>query len=257
MTRDEFEALGNKMKYFEGRQNDTVIPMLPMVVRLDGRAFHTFTRGLERPFDRNFSDCMIETTKKLIQETHAKIGYTQSDEITLIFIPEEQQELPFAGKIQKICSIFASIASVEFNKQVAQRLPSKADKVAVFDCRAFTLPTKQSVYECLLWRETDATRNSLSMAVSAYYSEKECFKKGFKEKHDMLHAIGINWDSYPTHFKRGTYLAKTLVKKELDAETLAKIPEKHRPTEPVYRSEVQEALKGFHSISQIGPDILL
>lgn len=253
MNRNEFEALGDKMKSYEARHNDTAMPMLPMIVRLDGRAFHTFTRGLDRPFDKNFSDCMIETTKKLINETHAKIGYTQSDEITLVFIPEEHQELPFAGKIQKICSIFASIASVEFNKQVAQRLPQKADKTAVFDCRVFTLPTINLAYECLLWRETDATRNSLSMAVSAYYSPKQCYKKGFKQKHDMLHEMGINWNDYPIHFKRGSYLNRVLVEKELDSATLSKIPEKHRPTEPVMRSEVHEVFMNFLSISQLTP----
>lgn len=254
MTRNEFEALGDKMKSFEARHNDTAMPMLPMIVRLDGRAFHTFTKGLNRPFDKNFSDCMIETTRKLISETHATIGYTQSDEITLVFIPKENQELPFAGKIQKICSIFAAIASVEFNKQIANLLPQKAESVAVFDCRVFTLPTKQLAYDCLLWRETDATRNSLSMAVSAYYSTKECFQKGFKEKHDMLYAKGINWNDYPIHFKRGTYLMRVQVKKELDAETLAKIPEQHRPTGPVMRSSIEEVFTDFLSISQITPE---
>lgn len=255
MNRSEFESLGDKMKSYEAMNNVKAIPLLPLAVRLDGRAFHTFTKGLNRPFDSNFSFCMKETTKRLVEETNATIGYTQSDEITLVFIPtNDLQELPFAGKIQKICSIFASTASVIFSRLVAEYLPQKSHLTPVFDCRAFTLPNIKLAYECLLWRETDATRNSLSMAVSSYYSPKECFKKGLKDKHDMLHEKGVNWNDYPVHFKRGTYFKRIKYEALLSEETLLKIPEKYRPTEPVIRSSVEEVFNDILSISQLTPE---
>lgn len=241
MRRDEFEALGDKMKYFESSDSGMKhLSELPLIVRLDGHCFHTFTRGLKRPFDENFSRCMIETARYLVQETHANLAYTQSDEITLVFLPKEGKELAFDGKRLKICSIFAAKATAKFNQMVGVLLPEKAHLLPEFDCRSTTYPTSQMAYENLLWRETDATRNSLTMAASAYYSHKQLQGVNSAQKHDLLMEKGVNWNDYPVHFKRGTYLKRVGVTKSLSAEELDRIPPAHRPQGPVLRKEVQE-----------------
>jgi tRNA(His) 5'-end guanylyltransferase len=138
------DSLGDKLKEFEFREaGRTCLPGLPIIARLDGRAFHTFTKGLQRPYDQRLSDAMVATTCALIEETHASLGYTQSDEITLLWQNKysETSEMLFSGRYQKLTSILASLASVEFFKQVIANIPEKKDRTPVFDCRVFQLPT--------------------------------------------------------------------------------------------------------------------
>lgn len=241
MTRDDFEKLGDKHKEYECRTETTLIPGIPIAIRLDGRAFHTFTRGMARPYDERMSSAMIETTKDLVNQTKADIGYVQSDEITLLFKNSDPDaKFMFGGRVQKIVSIVASIASVKFNRVIQETIPERANQMPIFDARVFQYPTLELAAETMLWRETDATRNSLSMAVQSCYSHKECHGAGFKKKHDMLYAKGINWNDYPAFFKRGTYVKKFNVLRYLTPVELARIPEKHRPTGPVTRSIVAE-----------------
>lgn len=242
MKREEFEAMGDRHKAFEIREaGRQLMPGLPAVIRLDGKAFHTFCRGLPKPFDERLSLAMRETTKALVNETHAAIGYTQSDEITLVFPNlDPSKKMMYDGKVQKLCSVLAGLASAKFNREIQARIPEKAHLLPVFDARAFNYPTMELALENLVWRETDATRNSLTMAASAFYSPKELHKAGFAKKHDMLHAKGINWNDYPPAFKRGTYIRRENILKELTPAELARIPEKHRPLGPVVRSVLAE-----------------
>jgi tRNA(His) 5'-end guanylyltransferase len=242
MRRTDFESLGDRQKAFESLEAARkLMPGVPVLVRLDGRAFHTFTRGLARPFDARLSRAMIETTKFLVQETHAAIGYCQSDEISLAFPNgDPAKAMLFDGRVQKLCSILASLATAKFNQLVAASIPEKAHLLPVFDARAWGLPDLDVAAEHFIWREADATRNSLTMAAHAHYSHKELHKAGFTKKHDLLHAKGVNWNDYPAFFKRGTYVRRETELRELCAQELARIPEKHRPTEPVMRSVVRE-----------------
>lgn len=243
MKRSEFEALGDRQKSFENVEAcQVLVPGLPIMVRLDGRAFSTFTRGLARPYDERMSRCMIETTKYLVQHTHADIGYTQSDEISLAFSLslDLDKQMMFNGRVQKICSVFASMASVKFNQMVQQLMPEKASLLPVFDGRCWNVNDLDTACECFLWREADATRNSLTMAASSLYSHGELHKVGSKEKHDLLHAKGVNWNNYPAFFKRGTYVRRETILKDLTSEELEKIPENHRPDGPIYRSVINE-----------------
>jgi tRNA(His) 5'-end guanylyltransferase len=234
--------MGDRHKAYEARETmQKLMPGLPVVVRLDGRAFHTFTRKLARPYDARLSRAMIETTKHLVAETNASIGYTQSDEISIVFPnTDPSAQMLFGGRIQKLCSLLAAMASVKFNKIIAQTLPEKAHLDAIFDARVYQYPTLDLAAEAFVWREMDATRNSLTMAAHAYYSHKELHKAGFSQKHDMLHAKGINWADYPTFFKKGSHVRRETVFKMLSEEELARIPAKHRPTGPVQRSEMKE-----------------
>lgn len=242
MKRSEFEAIGDRQKLFEGMEaNRKLMPGVPVLVRLDGRAFHTFCRGLAKPYDERLSRAMIETTKFLVNETHAAIGYCQSDEISLVFPnTDPQAALLFDGRVQKLSSVLASLATAKFNQQILSSIPEKAHLLPVFDARVWAVSNLDVAAEHFVWRETDATRNSLTMAAHAYYSQKELHKAGFAKKHEMLFAKGINWNDYPAFFKRGTYVRRETVMKELTTAELARIPEKHRPNGPVLRSVLKE-----------------
>lgn len=242
MKRSEFEAMGDRHKAFEARETmHRLMPGLPVLVRLDGRAFHTFTRGLARPYDERLSRSMIETTKYLVDHTHASVGYTQSDEISLAFPnTDPDNQVMFDGRVQKLCSVLAAMATAKFNQQILANIPEKAHLLPLFDARVYQYPTLDLAAESFVWRETDATRNSLTMAAHAYYSHKELHKAGYARKHEMLHAKGLNWNDYPDFFKKGTYVRRESTLKELTAAELARIPEKHRPTGPVMRSVLRE-----------------
>lgn len=236
------DELGNKIKALESLEaGRTLMPYLPIVARLDGKAFHTFTKGLEFPIDMRLRDAMSETTKYLVSEFQAAIGYTQSDEISLVFLaPTYPKDRLFDGRIQKLCSILAAKASVKFNLEIATRLPLKAKETPVFDARVFNAPSLEFAADTLMWRELDATKNSISMAARAFYSQKEVNGKKSAELHEMLRAKGVNWNDYPSFFKKGSYFKKINVVKTLDPSVLVKIPVKHRPTDPVYRSVISE-----------------
>lgn len=231
MKKDNF---GDRMKMYE--ENETsrkLILTLPICIRLDGKAFHSWTKGLKRPYDESFRDCMVETTKFLIEETNAIIGYTQSDEISLIiYQPNIQSEVYFEGKIYKLTSVIASLCTAKFNQLVSKNI-SQDKPLAFFDCRIWQVPNIVEATNVLLWREMDATRNSISMASSCYYSHKELQNKNTSDMNEMLYQKGINWNDYPAFFKRGTYITKRKVLRTLTDEERMKIPEKYRPDSDV------------------------
>jgi tRNA(His) guanylyltransferase len=240
MHRATFEDLGDKHKEYERACTDvTILPGVPFLVRVDGRAFHTLTRGFDKPFDANFNHCMVETTKFLIEKTHATIGYTQSDEISLGFLNpvSEDNKTPafFGGKLHKICSITAALATAKFNQLLAQKLPEKADSLPVFDSRVWSVPNLDVAAEYFMWREEDATRNSIAMAAHTHFSASELKDKNRSAQIDMLYTKGINWNAYSAGFKRGTYVRRTTEMRHLTEAELARIPEDRRPTEPVMR----------------------
>lgn len=240
------DALGDRMKFFEGMESDRrFLPMLPICVRLDGRSFHNFTKGLQRPYDPNFSRLMIDTTKYLVEETNACIGYTQSDEISLVFYSDKvESQVFFDGRIQKMNSVLASMCSVYFNKAMQEmwnnffktntsdmdtlkRWDKRRFAMPLFDCRVWTVPNQMEVCNVLLFREWDATKNSITMAAREYYSDKELFKKNGSEKQEMLFQKGINFNNYPAFFKRGSYIQRRTLTKQFTVEELAQLPPKH------------------------------
>jgi len=223
MTKD---ALGDRMKRYEMEDaQQRLMPQLPIMARLDGRAFSTFTRGMRRPYDEAMSQCMIETTKALVKEFHCTLGYTQSDEITLYFQNDDPFALmPFDGRKHKMISHLAAEATGAFIEALIEHMPDRVKRKPRFDCRVWNLPNVTEVYNCFLWREKDATKNSLSMAAQSEYSHKELHKKGHDDMHEMLFQKGINWNDYPAFFKRGTYVRRMQTKINLTEEQLARIP---------------------------------
>jgi tRNA(His) 5'-end guanylyltransferase len=206
-----------------------LMPMLPAIIRLDGRGFHNFTKGLTLPFDKSLRACFDKVTMALVEETDALIGYHQSDEISLcLYKDRSDQQLYFDGRVFKIASVLAATASLLFYREVEKLLQrGYADKLPVFDCRVFNVPNKQEAVNYFMWREWDATKNSITMAASTRFFHSELSGKNGSEKQEMLFQVGINWNDYPAAFKRGTYIRRESTEKVFMAEDLDKLPPKH------------------------------
>lgn len=243
----KYDELGMRMKGYEmAEAGRMLIPLLPVMVRLDGHGFHNFTRGLKRPYDERLSSIMVDTTKFLVDVTNACVGYTQSDEISLVIYSETtQSQTFFNGRIQKLISLLAAMASVKFYQLVQERLPEKAKVSTTFDCRVWNVPNLTEAANTILWREFDASKNSISMAARAHFSHKEVDGKTGPEKQEMLfQRCGINWNDYPSFFKRGTYVQRRKLVRAFTSEEIDKLPAKHaartNPLLIVERTEIRE-----------------
>lgn len=223
------DDLGDRMKMYERAEaGRRLMPLLPAMARIDGRAFHGFTRGMARPFDAAFSACMLHTTIELVRDTGACMGYTQSDEITLAWHSRStQSQIWFDGRVAKMTSQLAAQATLIFYRAVMELMPQYAHRKPTFDARVWNVPNRAEGANVFLWREWDATKNSLSMAAAAHYSHKELHGKHSGDMHDMLHAQGVNWNDYPAFFKRGAYVQRRTAAVPFTAEELDRLPEKH------------------------------
>ena len=229
------DELGMRMKeFYEEVPKTRLVRRMPVAIRIDGKAFHTFTRGFKRPFDEVLGKSIRETMKYLCENIQGCVlGYTQSDEITLILV--DYQNLNscawFDYEVQKVCSIASSMATMAFNKfftknvnyfemthehdntinEYCTTLVNAAEKGAMFDARCFNIP-KEEVCNLIYWRQLDATRNSIQMVGQANFSHKELQKKSCNMIQEMLFAEkGINWNDYPTYLKRGSCCIKTTI----------------------------------------------
>lgn len=202
-------TLGDRMKEYEAATDTRLPKRLPVMLRLDGKAFHTWTRGLEKPFDTRLVNAMAELTRYLCQNiATAQIGYVQSDEITILLHSYKRLESEplFDNRIQKIVSVAASTASAYFNH--IHGIEEKKNTLAIFDCRIFVLPESE-VCNALIWRQQDATRNSIQGLGQAHFSHKQLQGKKCPQIQDMLMLEkGINWNDLPTHLKRGSCAIK-------------------------------------------------
>ena len=231
------DDLGCRMKtFYEQIPKTKLMRRCPVAIRIDGRAFHTFARGFQKPFDEVLIKSMQETMKYLCENIQGCVlGYTQSDEITLILVDYKKltSSAWFDYEVQKICSIAASMATMAFNKffekhvdeyrfskwdgvskyedgtwGYIQTLLNAVDKGAMFDCRCFNIP-KEEVTNLIYWRQLDASRNSIQMVGQANFSHKELQNKSCNDIQDMLMTQkGINWNDLPTYQKRGSCCVK-------------------------------------------------
>ena len=235
------DNLGNRMKGYEYISRNYLTKRLPVIIRLDGKAFHTFTKGLKKPFDDILIETMQETAKYLCENIQGcKLAYTQSDEITLLLTDYDNIDTQgwFEYNIQKMCSISASMATLAFNEIYHEKVlnyivrlgkgickndlkkndidllrkekeiyESKFNR-ALFDSRVFTLP-KEEVCNCFIWRQQDAIRNSIQMVGQANFSHKELQNKSCNNIQDILFTQkGIDWNNYDTYLKRGSCVLK-------------------------------------------------
>lgn len=178
-----------------------------------------------------YADCLSRVKGNLHARFLGEGGQRCSSltrQITLVWLAEDwESEIFFAGKLQKMNSILASMCTAYFNKHLHSHLPEKADEMPLFDCRVFQVPTDFEATNCFIWREQDATRNSVQMAARSVFSHNECENKNTPALHDMLWKKGINWNDYPAPFKRGTYIRRREVERSFTAEELLALPPKH------------------------------
>lgn len=235
MRQDDF---GDRMKMYESFFDARIDGDIPVVARIDGRSFSKFTRGMDRPFDQRMTDAMMATTRHLVEHTHAKIGYTQSDEITLIYEASEQGEIMFGGRVLKLASVLAGMASTKFALACPHR-----DRVRTlvphFDCRVFGVPSRTEAANALLWRSQDCRKNSIQMVAQSHFSHKSLHKKSQREMLEMLEDKGVWLEQYPLRNVYGTYMQRKTMERNLTIEEWLKIPEDKRPaTRVVMRSSV-------------------
>jgi tRNA(His) 5'-end guanylyltransferase len=207
------DSLGDRMKGYENVFRQYLPKRMPVICRLDGRSFHNYTKGCARPIDENLVSCMNETAIYLCHNIQGtKIAYVQSDEISLLITNDETNETqPFVGNcLPKIVSLSAGMASAYFTS-ISDRIFGK-QKLAVFDSRAFVLPINE-VNNYMIWRQNDATRNSVSSLAQSLYSHKALHGKRNAELQELIWQKGINWDKLPTTQKRGRCIVKVQVEK--------------------------------------------
>lgn len=189
------------------------LPGLPICARLDGKNFSTLTKDMVRPFDASFHKRMVATAVHLVKQSCVVVGYVQSDEITLLFHQPRGSQVFFDGKVQKMVSVLAGMAAQFFGE--------------VFDCRVWQVPSLEEAANAVLWRELDATKNSISSAARCFYSHKQLHEKTGPEMQEMLFAKGVNWNDYPESFRRGTYITRKTVWTKFEAYELERLPPKH------------------------------
>lgn len=217
-VKNRLDELGNRMKSYERIETEQKFrPNSILYVRLDGRGFSKFTKGLKRPYDERLSNLMIDTTKYLVDEFNCVVGYCQSDEISLIIKNDYGSPCIFEGKKQKLISTLAASCTAFFNRNL-DYIPEKmnTNRLPTFDCRIFEVPNKCEAVNALLWREKDAIKNSVSMAASHYYSHKELQNQSSKVMIDMLLHKDVVWSEYPDFFKKGTYVMKKTYEKDTE-----------------------------------------
>lgn len=228
------QTLGDRMKAYEAIESGRVLlPNAPVCVRLDGRAFHTWTHGLERPFSDRLRDAFTATTIALVHETNALVGYTQSDEITLVLgdtNPASRAQPYFGNRAQKIVSLTASVATAAFARATSgpEWADRKAKAPALFDSRAWSVPNWTEAANVLLWRELDATKNSINQAAQAKFSHKALHGLDGKQLQEKLfREAGINWNDYPARHKRGVYVLRRHVKTPFTPTEIGALPPLH------------------------------
>lgn len=208
--KDQYE---DRTRYFLPRRTFTII-------RVDGKAFHSFTKGFKRPFDKNLMNLMDHTAMEMCRQIQGCVmAYTQSDEISLLLTDFStiQTDAWFDGNIQKISSVAASIATAAFNQYFVSVMGRRLEApFALFDGRVFTIPDVTEVINYFIWRQADATRNSIQMAAQSVYSQKELHGKSCNVLQEMLFQKGINWNDYTSGEKRGRAIIKVPI--EISAE---------------------------------------
>lgn len=251
------DELGKRMKtFYESISQTKLIRRTPVAIRIDGKAFHTFTRGFARPYDQVLRDAMNNTMKYLCEHIQGCVcGYCQSDEITLILVDYKHlnSDAWFDYEVQKLCSISASMATMAFNREFtlaeSKWFEQECEKdenpdllklvdiyaakngTAMFDARCFNIP-REEVTNLIYWRQLDATRNSIQLAGQSYFSHGQLQNKSCNQIQEMLFIEkGINWNDYDTVFKRGACCVKGENGWEIDLEI------------PVFKGEGREYIE--------------
>lgn len=217
------DSLGDRMKDYENVTKTSVLRRTPVIIRVDGKAFHTYTKQFSKtlttdPFSDILHELMTATATSMVSYMqNAVIAYTQSDEISILLkdwttLTTDQW---FGGGVQKMASVSAAMAAAYFNFHLNRREdlkefhPTFVGAIPLFDARVFNLP-KEEVTNYFIWRQQDATRNSINMLGQYYFSHKELHGKNVSQVQDMLMLQkGINWDKIAVWKKRGSCIVET------------------------------------------------
>lgn len=231
MSKDN---LGDRMKHnYENRYRFSLTRRTPVIIRIDGKAFHTFTRPYKKPFDYVLAKTMADTAMTLCKEIMGcQLAYVQSDEISLLLVDYKrlESEAWFDNNLQKMVSISASLATLAFNtflykniKAIPELIESgwenhilkdwptpylKNDSPALFDARAFNIPEAE-VCNYFIWRQQDATRNSIESVGHVHFTNRELHKVNCNQLQEkLLREKGVDWASFPRMFKYGVCIKK-------------------------------------------------
>lgn len=220
------DTLGDRMKRYELPAQQNLMRRTYTWLRIDGKAFHTYTKGLKRPFDDGLIDDMYNAAIYACKKIQgAVLAYVQSDEISILMTDFEKitTDAWFDNNVQKMVSVSASLVTSEFNRLrlmrgfIDQTIHPQLDalnpneisdfiekfRMAEFDSRVFQVPTQDEAINYLIWRQQDATRNSISSVAQSLYSHKELEGKDSNQKQEMIFQKGTNWNDYPSKYKRG------------------------------------------------------
>ena len=237
------DNLGDRMKSYENITRTYLPGRMPIIIRIDGKAFHTFTRGFKKPFDDILMRAMEETAAVLCRDIEGvKVAYTQSDEISLLITNNDTWETQpwFGNNLQKMASVAASIATLAFNRAFWHEVNMlnndylntedneclnvycrAVEKGATFDARVFVLPADE-VCNYFIWRQQDAIRNSIQSMGQAHFSHKELMNKNCENIKQMLVEKNLKWESIPISYQRGICVVKkpTKVKTQIDMKAM-------------------------------------
>jgi len=245
------DSLGDRMKEnYENVFRQNLIRRMPVIIRVDGRAFHSVTKNCDKPFDGKIIDAMVYAAKQVAEDMQGfKIGYVQSDEATFVLTDYETFDTQgwFDYNLSKMISISASVMTFHFNERWAwlnsfdNKRPgviiNKPLPIAYFDSRAFNIP-REEVSNALLWRAKDWERNSIGMYARAFFSHKELLNKSCVDMHEMLHKIGKNWTTdLSDREKNGTFLVRTEAGVEERTDVIPKFEEINKIVDPLINME--------------------
>lgn len=272
------DDLGRRMKeFYEQIPKTRLMRRCPVIIRIDGKAFHSFTKKFKKPFDEILIYSMQDTMQYLCENIQGCVlGYTQSDEITLVLVDYQKltSDAWFDYEVQKMCSIAASMATMAFNKAFAKHvrqlkvpvllneddakylngLNAAIEKGAMFDARCFNIP-KEEVTNCLYWRQLDATRNSIQMVGQANFSHKELQNKSCNQIQDMLMAQkGINWNNLPVYQKRGSCCVKKEFVDETEEESITRTQWVVDREIPIFKGEGREYIDKLVYVEEVQED---
>jgi tRNA(His) guanylyltransferase len=219
-----FDPLGDRIKSYEKAAYAQTVKQ-PLVVRLDGKNFHSLTSGLDKPFDQSFCNLMDEVAIQLINFTNADFVYTQSDEITLGFFNNKEGDILFGGKIQKMTSVLASKATLEFNGRQERRYENIG--LGLFDARAFYVPSINEVINSYVWRLQDGRRNSILSYSMHVFGKKQIHGWTTGACLDALCENETPWSSLSERFKYGSFYKFVTSEREFTTDELSSLPEKH------------------------------
>lgn len=194
------------------------------IIRVDGHCFSTFTRQFNKPYDMRIIDAMLAATIKLVDDFHALLGYTQSDEITIVLPPDTEI---FGRKCQKLATLAASTAAVAFYNSLVRT--GYCGKLPAFDARTFGVPNADEAANCIVWRERDAIKNSISNVARKFYSDKELLSKNSDDKIKLMAEKGYDfWKQTLLNFARGTYIKRIVETRPYTPEEIESLPPKHQ-----------------------------